>query len=212
MERMLFSDSPEVCHDIPGHSTLCLMFEAWTRGMFAWLWKRRIFKGMADQPPQRPNIYGMKSTAVHAISLSRPWPFGSRSDPVCPSRALPVPGQVYWHVLFGEDDELPTRAENAQLSLGRQERALGGVLSVLASKCIVWWTCGIPERRVESIKEHYSSFYLNMILTETCCEYCLHPRSTCWTLLGQHRNIGCFAPLPCPTFEEGTNYNRCLPN
>ncbi|CAK9017278.1 unnamed protein product [Durusdinium trenchii] len=51
MERMLFSDSPEVCHDIPGHSTLCLMFE------------------------------------------------------------------VYWHVLFGEDDELPTRAENAQLQL-----------------------------------------------------------------------------------------------
>jgi len=25
--------------------------------------------------------------------------------------------QVYWHVLFGEKDELPTRAENAALNL-----------------------------------------------------------------------------------------------
>ncbi|CAL1144353.1 unnamed protein product [Cladocopium goreaui] len=51
MQQMLFSESPEVCHDIPGHPTLCLMFE------------------------------------------------------------------VYWHVLFGEKDELPTRAENAALQL-----------------------------------------------------------------------------------------------
>eukprot|EP00434_Breviolum_minutum_P018190 symbB.v1.2.016047.t2/scaffold1212.1/size131235/13 len=51
MQEMLFSDSPKECHDIPGHPTLCLMFE------------------------------------------------------------------VYWHVLFGEKDELPTRAENAALQL-----------------------------------------------------------------------------------------------
>lgn len=28
MQEMLFSDSPKECHDIPGHPTLCLMFEA----------------------------------------------------------------------------------------------------------------------------------------------------------------------------------------
>ena len=30
MQEMLFSDSPKECHDIPGHPTLCLMFEAVT--------------------------------------------------------------------------------------------------------------------------------------------------------------------------------------
>lgn len=45
MERMLFSDSPDVCHDIPGHSTLCLMFEATGRkcccvSFKGWRWKR----------------------------------------------------------------------------------------------------------------------------------------------------------------------------
>jgi len=51
MQQMLFSDSPPQCHDIPGHSTHCLMFE------------------------------------------------------------------VYWHVLFGEEDGLPARSENPSLPL-----------------------------------------------------------------------------------------------
>lgn len=29
--------------------------------------------------------------------------------------------KVYWHVLFGEDDELPMRADNAGLCLARHE-------------------------------------------------------------------------------------------
>ena len=32
MQQMLFSESPEVCHDIPGHPTLCLMFEVLLSG------------------------------------------------------------------------------------------------------------------------------------------------------------------------------------
>merc|ERR1712194_10105 len=51
MQQMLFGDSPPECHDIPGHSTHCLMYE------------------------------------------------------------------VYWHVLFGEPDDLPERAENSALPL-----------------------------------------------------------------------------------------------
>lgn len=51
MLQMLFDESPPQCHDIPGHSTHCLMFE------------------------------------------------------------------VYWHVLFGEDDGLPARSENPSLPL-----------------------------------------------------------------------------------------------
>ena len=34
MQEMLFSDSPKECHDIPGHPTLCLMFEAVGRCFF----------------------------------------------------------------------------------------------------------------------------------------------------------------------------------
>ena len=34
MQEMLFSDSPKECHDIPGHPTLCLMFEAVGRWFF----------------------------------------------------------------------------------------------------------------------------------------------------------------------------------
>lgn len=30
--------------------------------------------------------------------------------------------EVYWHVLFGEEDELPTRAHNPQLSLGKEQQ------------------------------------------------------------------------------------------
>ena len=42
--------------------------------------------------------------------------------------------QVYWHVLFGEKDELPTRAENAALNLWqdillRGMKWLGGLTS-----------------------------------------------------------------------------------
>eukprot|EP00411_Alexandrium_monilatum_P033499 CAMPEP_0175338580 /NCGR_PEP_ID=MMETSP0095-20121207/4906_1 /TAXON_ID=311494 /ORGANISM="Alexandrium monilatum, Strain CCMP3105" /LENGTH=407 /DNA_ID=CAMNT_0016635983 /DNA_START=34 /DNA_END=1257 /DNA_ORIENTATION=- len=51
MQQMLFGDSPSECHDIPGHSTHCLMYE------------------------------------------------------------------VYWHVLFGEQDDLPERAANPALPL-----------------------------------------------------------------------------------------------
>ncbi|CAJ1328636.1 unnamed protein product [Effrenium voratum] len=34
MQQMLFSDSPAECHDIPGHSTLCLMFEVYWHVLF----------------------------------------------------------------------------------------------------------------------------------------------------------------------------------
>jgi len=51
MRQLLFEESPDECHDIPGHSTQCLMFE------------------------------------------------------------------VYWHVLFGEADDLPYRDENPGLPL-----------------------------------------------------------------------------------------------
>jgi len=58
MNDMLFGESPPECHDIPGHSTHCLMFE------------------------------------------------------------------VYWHVLFGEPDNLPERAENPGLPLMLRTRDL----------------------------------------------------------------------------------------
>ena len=40
-----------------------------------------------------------------------------------PMPILFVCRKVYWHVLFGEDDELPMRAENAGLCLARYESA-----------------------------------------------------------------------------------------
>lgn len=58
MFRMLFEESPAECHDIPGHSTHCLMYE------------------------------------------------------------------VYWHVLFGESDDLPERASNPGLPLMLRTRDL----------------------------------------------------------------------------------------
>lgn len=58
MQRMLFEESPPECHDIPGHSTHCLMYE------------------------------------------------------------------VYWHVLFGEPDDLPERAANPALPLMLRTRDL----------------------------------------------------------------------------------------